>query len=82
MLYFFSTEGDISVILCLRNASQLLKLLGKKPKDKDTFITPSTTQCIYAAHSFKRQLYSSTFKFLPIARRSNLFPCSGGMAYL
>lgn len=32
MLYFFSTDGDMRVILCRRNASQLLKLLGKKPE--------------------------------------------------
>jgi len=36
MPYFFRMEGEINVILWRRNASQPLKLLGKKP-DKHTW---------------------------------------------
>lgn len=41
MPYFFRMEGEIRVILCRRNASHTLKLLGKKP-DKNVRIDRHT----------------------------------------
>lgn len=76
MPYFFRIEGEMRVILCLRKASHIWELPEKNPgrQQKDLLVH------IRSLHIY---INSGHFAcFLPLAKRSNLLPCSGGTQYL
>lgn len=64
MLYFFRMDGEISVILCRRKASQPWELPGKKPGHGNKTIGEKKCSCQsgYA-------MYDKTVLFLPFKHK-------------